>query len=114
MRVLTSVSFVFVLLKDVNKNGHIMYTEFLAATIEYHGYIEEERVAAAFDRLDSDDFGKFSRIIHLCILNSANITEPLISSPDRLYISREPQRNLGTRLHGEGDRRNHPGRRRGC
>jgi len=71
---------------DINHNGHIMYTEFLAgksaavhlsfcnqlieipiphvvffdatATIETHGYIEEERVATAFDRLDSDDSGK--------------------------------------------------------
>ena len=34
-----------------------MYTEFLAATLEAHGYIEEERVANAFDRLDSDDSG---------------------------------------------------------
>lgn len=38
-----------------------MYTEFLAATLETHGYIEEERVAAAFDRLDSDDSGYISR-----------------------------------------------------
>lgn len=46
---------------DINKNGHIMYTEFLAATLEAHGYIEEERVAVAFDRLDSDDSGFISR-----------------------------------------------------
>ncbi|CAB9509994.1 MAP kinase-activated protein kinase 2 (Fragment) [Seminavis robusta] len=46
---------------DVNNTGHINYTEFLAATIEYHGYVEEERVAAAFDRLDSDDSGFISR-----------------------------------------------------
>lgn len=45
-------------LQDINNNGHIMYTEFLAATLEAHGYIEEERVANAFDRLDSDDSGK--------------------------------------------------------
>ena len=41
--------------KDVNQNGHIMYTEFLAATLEAQGRIEEERIAEAFDRLDSDD-----------------------------------------------------------
>lgn len=46
---------------DLNKTGHINYTEFLAATLEAHGYIEEERVAAAFDRLDSDDSGFISR-----------------------------------------------------
>jgi len=46
---------------DVNRNGHIMYTEFLAATLEAHGHIAEERIAEAFDRLDSDDSGFISR-----------------------------------------------------
>lgn len=46
---------------DVNKNGHIMYTEFIAAALEAQGHIEEERVAEAFDRLDSDDSGFISR-----------------------------------------------------
>jgi len=46
---------------DVNKNGVIMYTEFIAATLEAQGHIEEERVAEAFDRLDSDDSGFISR-----------------------------------------------------
>lgn len=53
-------------MKDVNKNGVIMYTEFIAATLEAQGHIEEERVAEAFDRLDSDDSGFISR---------ANLTE---------------------------------------
>lgn len=80
----------FVCHQDVNKNGHIMYTEFLAAALEAQGcvetvlgleglssgcleffltivslvgcrHIEEERVAEAFDRLDSDDSGFISR-----------------------------------------------------
>lgn len=38
-----------------------MYTEFIAAALEAHGHIEEERVAEAFDRLDSDDSGFISR-----------------------------------------------------
>ncbi|CAJ1936173.1 unnamed protein product [Cylindrotheca closterium] len=46
---------------DVNKNGVIMYTEFIAATLEAQGHIEEERIAEAFDRLDSDDSGFISR-----------------------------------------------------
>jgi len=46
---------------DVNDTGHINYTEFIAATLEAHGHIEEERVAEAFDRLDSDDSGFISR-----------------------------------------------------
>ena len=34
-----------------------MYTEFLAATIEACGHIEDDRLAEAFDRLDCDDTG---------------------------------------------------------
>jgi Ca2+-binding EF-hand superfamily protein len=46
---------------DINKNGVIMYTEFIAATLEAQGHIEEERVAEAFDRIDSDDSGFISK-----------------------------------------------------
>lgn len=42
---------------DIDNSGCINYYEFLAATIEAHGYINEERLAEAFDRLDSDDSG---------------------------------------------------------
>ena len=42
---------------DIDGCGDISYTEFLAATIEAHGSIEEDRIAEAFDRLDSDDDG---------------------------------------------------------
>ena len=41
-------------------SGRIRYTEFLAATIEAQGAISEERLAEAFDRLDTDDSGKIS------------------------------------------------------
>lgn len=41
-------------------SGRILYTEFLAATIEAQGAISEERIAEAFDRLDSDDSGFIS------------------------------------------------------
>lgn len=47
--------------QDVNHNGEIMYTEFLAAAIEVQGNIVEERVAEAFSRLDSDGTGFISR-----------------------------------------------------
>ncbi|GAX17198.1 hypothetical protein FisN_10Lh047 [Fistulifera solaris] len=46
---------------DLNQNGHIMWTEFLAATIEAHGHIGEDRIAEAFDRIDADDSGYISR-----------------------------------------------------
>mmetsp|Transcript_31900 Transcript_31900/g.69053 ORF Transcript_31900/g.69053 Transcript_31900/m.69053 type:complete len:545 (-) Transcript_31900:59-1693(-) len=46
---------------DLNKDGSINYTEFLAATLEVHGHIEEDRLAEAFDRIDSDDTGYIGR-----------------------------------------------------
>lgn len=46
---------------DVNKQGYIQYTEFIAATIEAHGHIAEDKIAEAFDRIDSDDSGFISR-----------------------------------------------------
>jgi Ca2+-binding EF-hand superfamily protein len=45
---------------DVNQNGRINWTEFLAATIEAAGHIQEERIAEAFDRLDNDKSGFIS------------------------------------------------------
>jgi EF-hand domain pair len=41
----------------VDQTGEVKYVEFLAATIEATGAISEERLAEAFDRLDSDDSG---------------------------------------------------------
>ena len=48
--------------------GRIRYTEFIAATIEAHGLISEERLAEAFDRLDGDDSG---------FISAENLTEIL-------------------------------------
>mmetsp|Transcript_4005 Transcript_4005/g.6698 ORF Transcript_4005/g.6698 Transcript_4005/m.6698 type:complete len:785 (-) Transcript_4005:21-2375(-) len=45
---------------DLDGTGKIRYTEFLASTIEAHGAINEQRLAEAFDRLDSDDSGFIS------------------------------------------------------
>lgn len=42
---------------DLDGTGVVHYIEFLAATIESHGSIDEERLAEAFDRLDCDDSG---------------------------------------------------------
>ena len=47
--------------KDVNKKGFILYTEFVAATLEMHGRVEEKRLAEAFDHIDDDDSGFISR-----------------------------------------------------
>ena len=42
---------------DIDGTNKVHYSEFLAATIESTGEIAEERIAEAFDRLDSDDSG---------------------------------------------------------
>ena len=56
--------------QDLNNNGKINYTEFLAATIETFGNIEEDRISEAFDRIDCDDDGysKFRRFHLLTVL----------------------------------------------
>jgi len=46
---------------DINQTGDIMYTEFIAATLEAQGQVDEERVAEAFDRLDADNTGYISK-----------------------------------------------------
>jgi Ca2+-binding EF-hand superfamily protein len=46
---------------DLDRTGEVKYCEFLAATIEAQGAISEERLAEAFDRLDSDDSGFISK-----------------------------------------------------
>lgn len=46
---------------DVNQTGDIMYTEFIAATLEAQGQVDEDRVAEAFDRLDIDNTGSISK-----------------------------------------------------
>eukprot|EP00542_Grammatophora_oceanica_P010432 CAMPEP_0194032256 /NCGR_PEP_ID=MMETSP0009_2-20130614/5237_1 /TAXON_ID=210454 /ORGANISM="Grammatophora oceanica, Strain CCMP 410" /LENGTH=706 /DNA_ID=CAMNT_0038672641 /DNA_START=11 /DNA_END=2131 /DNA_ORIENTATION=+ len=45
---------------DLDGTGKIRWTEFVAASIEAHGAIDESRLAEAFDRLDSDDSGFIS------------------------------------------------------
>lgn len=46
---------------DTDNSGDIHYTEFLAATIETQGRIQEERLAEAFDRIDSSGKGYISQ-----------------------------------------------------
>lgn len=45
---------------DIDGTGSVHYIEFLAATLEALGRIDEERLAEAFDRIDSDDSGFIS------------------------------------------------------
>lgn len=73
-----------------------MYTEFLAATLEAHGNIEEERVAAAFDRLDSDDSGKYYEQVDVLSLLRHQVKKQISHGScasklfHRIHISRKP------------------------
>ena len=57
--------------------GVIEYSEFLAATIEAHGAISEERLAEAFDRIDCDDSG---------YITAANLTDMLGTEVPKSYL----------------------------
>lgn len=46
---------------DQDHSGHIHYVEFLAAVIESQGLLTMEKLADAFDRIDSDGKGFISR-----------------------------------------------------
>ncbi|KAL7479653.1 hypothetical protein ACHAW6_005369 [Cyclotella cf. meneghiniana] len=48
-------------LQDVNGCNEITYTEFIAATLDLHGRVEEKRLAEAFDLMDDDDSGYISK-----------------------------------------------------
>ena len=46
---------------DVDKNGKIDYTEFIAATIEEANYNKHERLLEAFQNFDKDGSGQISK-----------------------------------------------------
>lgn len=84
-----------------------MYTEFLAATIEACGRIEEDRLAEAFDRLDCDDTGYskwepaflFGRFLYRFF---SHIEMPQRCSSFRIPVSEENLRELiGTKSSDE-------------
>lgn len=53
---------------DYNRNGNIMYSEFIAATLESQIQIEESNMRAAFDRIDCDNTGFISKKNLCCLL----------------------------------------------
>jgi len=64
-------------LKDLDRNGIISFTEFLAASFEAIGHLEEEKLADTFHSLDFDKTGFISNAVsHVCVL---------ISSPTRAH-----------------------------
>ena len=46
---------------DLDDSGDVHYNEFLAAVLESQGMITQERLADAFDRLDSDGKGYINK-----------------------------------------------------
>jgi len=47
--------------QDVDREGKISYTEFLAASLEFSGPIGEEKLHEAFSILDTDNSGYISK-----------------------------------------------------
>lgn len=45
---------------DIDRNGHIDYSEFIAATIDKRKLLSKERLKAAFSIFDRDDNGFIS------------------------------------------------------
>jgi len=91
---------------DVNRNGVVHYTEFLAATLETQGHIEEQRLAEAFDQLDSDDTGYISKENMCSILGkncSSKYVKELIASID---IDRDGKISYDDFLNAFGQRKN--------
>jgi Ca2+-binding EF-hand superfamily protein len=88
---------------DLDGTGRIRYTEFLAATIEAHGAIDEERLAEAFDRLDSDDSG-FISAGELCLASLYQYI-PFFLQPN--VSAREPPRASRARISSGKDQGNY-------
>jgi len=63
---------------DLDGTGVLHYTEFLAATIEARGVIGRERLAEAFDRLDSDDSGYISTEVHAACIPIPSLQYPCL------------------------------------
>jgi len=60
---------------DVNQNGHIMYTEFIAATLEAQGQLDEDQILQAFDRLDIDNTGTISKENMMDFFRDTGVTD---------------------------------------
>lgn len=57
MLFVANMEYCYASMKDVDGSGSIQYNEFLAATLEARGYLEEERIAEAFQSIDRDNSG---------------------------------------------------------
>ena len=55
---------------DVDQNGKIDYTEFIAATLQKKAYLKEERLFEAFSMFDKDGCGKITKEELMNVLNA--------------------------------------------
>lgn len=72
--------------QDVDHSGQIQYTEFIAATLEARGYLEEERIAEAFQTMDHDGSGYIDKDKLRAILGetcTAEQAEAIIEESDK-------------------------------
>lgn len=70
---------------DHDNTGRISYTEFLAAMLEGNCLVQEDELADAFDRLDSDDSGAITKDNLRQLLGnqfSASLVEEMIADAD--------------------------------
>lgn len=70
---------------DHDNTGKISYTEFVAAMLEGTGFVQEDELADAFDRLDSDDSGQITKENLRGLLGnqfSKELVEEMISDGD--------------------------------
>ena len=65
---------------DVDKNGRIDYTEFLAASMQKKFYLKEERLYEAFSAFDKDGCGKITKEELMEVLNAEPEQEPEIEN----------------------------------
>lgn len=70
-----------------------MVSEFLAATLETQGAIEEYRLLECFDQMDCDDSGEFWTVLFFAVLNRVVLSRDFTSIAEG-YISRENLRDL--------------------
>lgn len=92
--------------QDLDGTGHLKYTEFLAATIESTDLVTEERLAEAFDRLDSDDSGYITVKVRitcyikscfprmLCVLSLLNFLRIYMIFWETMYLKHIKSKSL--------------------
>lgn len=75
-------------LQDVNGCNEITYTEFIAATLDLHGRVEEKRLAEAFDLMDDDDSGYISKEVCGVVTNQLLFKSVALMNNSHIFSQR--------------------------